>query len=369
MRPEEREEVNRENEKNFIEGYLTPTGPFKYLEAEQIKQIHILIDQKMQELEDSGLTRDEILYNQQKGLPLADDPFFQFVKKSRSAREMLIKPGEEFSMERVVEKALRQDIGPDPTLAQNRVKYKYKDENNPFFEVWEYKKKYRDKDPVLNEEAYLYDYNLLKRRQRQIDFDQEKPATFINRPLSRVQLRKKFLRKLKKSDIHWKNTPLILKFVNDTNKILNRYQTRLRTQVQIKLAKTIKKVRDLNLIPHVGLIKPTDRIPVGSFMEDMEEMHKKTIDPVSGRLFIKHSHQDSYPEKEHRQKEIIEERFKDVESNQVYDGQENIEKVEKAIRELNLDNEKIVTNRLQRQWLIAQGHLADSIVQIVSLTF
>ncbi len=37
MRPEEREEVNRENEKNFIEGYLTPTGPFKYLEAEQIK--------------------------------------------------------------------------------------------------------------------------------------------------------------------------------------------------------------------------------------------------------------------------------------------------------------------------------------------
>ena len=38
---------------------------------------------------------------------MADDPFFQFVKKSRAAREMLIKPGEEFTMERVVEKALR----------------------------------------------------------------------------------------------------------------------------------------------------------------------------------------------------------------------------------------------------------------------
>lgn len=61
----------------------------------------------MQELEDSGLTREEILYDQQRGIPLADDPFFQFVKNSRSAREMLIKAGEEFSVERVIEKALR----------------------------------------------------------------------------------------------------------------------------------------------------------------------------------------------------------------------------------------------------------------------
>ena len=114
----------------------------------------------------------------------------------------------------------------------------------------------------------------------------------------------------------------------------------------MKLAKTIKKVRDLNLIPHVGLIKPTDRIPVGSFMEDLEEMHKKTIDPVTGRLFIKHSHQDPYPEKEKRQKEIIEDRFKDVESNEDYNKDQNVEKVEKTIRELNLDNEKIVTNHL-----------------------
>jgi len=30
-----------------------------------------------------------------------------------------MKPGEEFTVERVVEKALRQDIGPDPTMAMN----------------------------------------------------------------------------------------------------------------------------------------------------------------------------------------------------------------------------------------------------------
>jgi hypothetical protein len=61
----------------------------------------------MQELEDSGLTREEILYDKQEGIPLSDDPFFQFLKNSRSAREMLIKPGEEFTVERIIEKALR----------------------------------------------------------------------------------------------------------------------------------------------------------------------------------------------------------------------------------------------------------------------
>jgi hypothetical protein len=77
--------------------------------------------------------------------------------------------------------------------------------------------------------------------------------------------------------------------MNDAGKIYNRFQTRLPTAVQRKVAHTIKKVRDMALFPHVGLIKPTDKIPLGSYIEDMEEMHKKTIDPVTGRLFLKHS--------------------------------------------------------------------------------
>ena len=43
----------------------------------------------------------------------------------------------------------------------NRENYKYVDDNNPAFPIWEYKKKYRDRDPVLNPEAYFYDYNLI----------------------------------------------------------------------------------------------------------------------------------------------------------------------------------------------------------------
>jgi hypothetical protein len=68
----------------------------------------------------------------------------------------------------------------------------------------------------------------------------------------------------------------------------------------------------------VGLIKPTDKIPLGSFIEDVEEMHKKTIDPVTGRLFHKHSLLEDLPSKDKRVHETIEERFRGVESNQAY---------------------------------------------------
>lgn len=93
------------------------------------------------------------------------------MKNNKAAREMLIKPGEEFSVERVIEKALRQDVGPDPSLAWNKQNYKFEDKNQPAFPTWEYKKKYRDMDPVLNPEAYFYDYNMIERRQRQFNFE------------------------------------------------------------------------------------------------------------------------------------------------------------------------------------------------------
>lgn len=76
MPPKEKEEILRQNEKNFVDAYESPSGPFKWLSAQELNVIHDQIDQKMQELEDTGLTREEILYDKQDGIPLSDDPFF-----------------------------------------------------------------------------------------------------------------------------------------------------------------------------------------------------------------------------------------------------------------------------------------------------
>ena len=65
MSPTQKEEAIRDNERNFIEAYASPTGPMKWLSKEQLEKVHAQIDIKMQELEDSGLTREEVLYDNQ----------------------------------------------------------------------------------------------------------------------------------------------------------------------------------------------------------------------------------------------------------------------------------------------------------------
>lgn len=51
----------------------------------------------------------------------------------------------------------------------------------------------------------------------------------------------------------------------------------------------MRKARSLGLLPYVGHVKPTDKISLGAYIQDLEEMHKKTIDPVTGRIFLRHS--------------------------------------------------------------------------------
>ena len=103
----------QENENLFVEGYRTPAGPLKWLSEEDKNRIHLQIEFKMDQIEQTGLSRDEILLDKPGGLPLSQDPVFQFLRHNRAAREMLVKPGEEFTADKVLDYALRQDIGVD----------------------------------------------------------------------------------------------------------------------------------------------------------------------------------------------------------------------------------------------------------------
>ena len=74
----DKEEMIRENERNFIEGPSQSVyGPFKYMSKETVDMIHEEIDERMQELEMTGLSRNEILFDDPgTGVKLFDDPFF-----------------------------------------------------------------------------------------------------------------------------------------------------------------------------------------------------------------------------------------------------------------------------------------------------
>lgn len=71
-------------------------------------------------------------------------------------------PGAEFTADQVIEQALRQDFGPDPSMAALKMKLKLveDDHNQP---RWEYKKKYRDNDPLLSHEHHFVDNSFVER--------------------------------------------------------------------------------------------------------------------------------------------------------------------------------------------------------------
>ena len=55
--------MHYDNERNFIEGSsASMEGPFKYMPKARVEQIHLEVDMRMQELEDTGLSRNEILF-------------------------------------------------------------------------------------------------------------------------------------------------------------------------------------------------------------------------------------------------------------------------------------------------------------------
>ena len=136
---------------------------------------------------------------------------------------MLINPNEDFTADRVIEKALRQDVGVDSSLSGIESNFQYRDKDDSMAPIWEYKKKYRETTPLVKADSYYAGGNIVDKQNKQLEYEMERPATFLNRPLSRAQIRKKYMRTIEKKDIEWKNTPFITKFLNDSGKLFNRY--------------------------------------------------------------------------------------------------------------------------------------------------
>lgn len=77
MKKEDIEQIYMKNYKRYIEGYKSPKGPLRWMDESEKHKINLLIDKQLQEMEDTGLSREELLFNKGiKGIPLKKDPFF-----------------------------------------------------------------------------------------------------------------------------------------------------------------------------------------------------------------------------------------------------------------------------------------------------
>jgi ribosomal protein S18 len=96
------------------------------------------------------------------------------------------------------------------------------------------------------------------------------------------------IRTIKKSDIEWRNLPLLCRFLNEGGKLMNKYQTRLPTAIHRKLARTVKHARNMGLLPFVDLIKPSDKVPFTSVYNEFVEDTAKVVDKRTGLIKIIH---------------------------------------------------------------------------------
>ncbi len=88
-------------------------------------------------------------------------------------------------------------------------------------------------------------------------------------------------------------------------------------------------------------------------------MHKKTIDPITGRMYMKHTLQDDLRDKRVREKAMLDRKDSNVATKKEDSGESVKEQVRKHfVREMDMDQTFVeFPSPLRREWSIAQGHM------------
>lgn len=183
----------------------------------------------------------------QKGLPLKVDPFFQFIKNNLLARQVYLRHNDRFSVENVIDIALRQDISQDPSYSRIREKDTVEikgraDLLNNFKELREGK---------FNPDSYDGPSKFTVQKA----YDQLKPKQALRHyftPLDRYEKRQQNLKQIKKYDIHWRNIELLRQFVTQNGNIKSRYRSFLSDGDQKAVKRAVKTARIMGAMPYFG---------------------------------------------------------------------------------------------------------------------
>jgi ribosomal protein S18 len=194
-------------------------------------------------------------------------------------REIMIKPGEEFTPEKIVNLALRQDIGIDNASSINP-KY-IRDKKN-----LSYERKFRLDSDHPTREDYLrpQDYFSQEKGLNPMDFRKTRGLIEIGKPLRRGIIRKKSRRAINSLDIHWRNTALLSKFLTASSTIKTRIATCLPKFQQKRIARTIKHARNMNLLPFTGFLKSYHKKSLKTIHDDLQHTHQQLIDIETGAI-------------------------------------------------------------------------------------
>lgn len=116
------------------------------------------------------------------------------------------------------------------------------------------------------------------------DYRNERAFLEIQMPLKKGVIRAKSKRAINHLDIHWRNTPLLVKFLTAASTIKSRYNNRLPKWQQRRMARAIKLSRTINLLPYTGFIKSHHKKPLLNIHDDIETTNLRRVDVYTGAI-------------------------------------------------------------------------------------
>lgn len=256
--PSPLQDVESYNYGRFVEGYRMQTGPLKWMSDEDKNIIHDQINLKMDQLEQTGLSRQEILLNKPGGIPLSQDPVFQFLRRNKEAREMLVKPGEEFTAYKVIDYALKQDVGTDMAKILPNIGGVFEDELSPTYHIdLVTSKGYPEK---IHPRDYYWKERFAEKIKQVNDYYGPSPLVYQAKIEAKGKTLRRNYRQISVKDINYKNTEFLCQFLTESGRLRNRFQTRLPAYLQRKISKAVTHARALGLLPNNGFILPPHKM-------------------------------------------------------------------------------------------------------------
>lgn len=116
------------------------------------------------------------------------------------------------------------------------------------------------------------------------DYRNERDYLEIQMPLRKGVIRATTRRAINHLDIHWRNTPLLTKYVTAASTIKSRYNNRLPRWQQKRMTHAIKMARSINLLPYTGFIKSYHKRPLLNIHDDIETSNLKRVDVYTGAI-------------------------------------------------------------------------------------
>lgn len=294
---------------------------------------------KLQELEDSDLSKEDILSLKKEKIstvPLKMDSFFQKIKNSPEVRKIFLGIHSEYSIGSIISLALRQNVGVDTSSSGTGRRLK------------------EEKTSFNDEEKYIFKKNSIKQKEIKDNFvsdtlplpEDYKQTDYFGsfKPLRKFRQNKRPETKLNRLDVHWRNTELLTRFMTNIGTIKHSRLTGLSQKNQNLIARAIKVSRGMRLLPYTSNLNSYYKLSLTSIEEDMNLQDDYDINLSNGAI-EKKRHSVCYPYNKSHYKGSLEEIEREL-LNEKTNKDDEIRKASKYITYLY--KEEIINKNLSK---------------------